>query len=73
MAGKMVPDEIGGGPEEANLIKAFGFYCLCVTDFKWVGEQDPIYSFKRSLWLLCGCTLFKKEKKQGNVVLVYIQ
>lgn len=46
MAGKMVPDEIGGGPEEADLIKAFGFYCLCVTDFKWVGEQDPIYSFK---------------------------
>ena len=68
MAGKMVPDEIGGGPEEVDLIKAFGFYCLCVTDFMWGGEQqDPIYSFKRSLWLLCGCTFFKKKRRNKEM------
>lgn len=52
MAGKMAPDETRGGPDEVDLIKAFGFYFLSVTDFKWGGEQhDPIHSFKRSFWL----------------------
>ena len=43
-----------------------------VTDFKWAGEQhDPSYSFKRSLWLLCGLWVVQEqEKRQRNGLLI---
>lgn len=64
MAVTMVPDEVKGEPDQADLSKAFGFYFLSVTDFKWGEEQrDPTYSFKRSLCLLCGCGLYKVKRR----------
>ena len=73
MAGKTATDETRGGPDEVDLIQAFGFYFLSVTDFKWGGEQhDPIHSFKRSFWLLCGCRLFKNKRRSKEMWCEYI-
>ena len=68
MAGKTVPDEIQGGPDQVDFSKAFGFYFLSVTDFKWGEEQrDPTYSFKRSLWLLRGRGLYKVKRRSKEM------